>query len=130
MIPYELIVKFIISGIKFKYLSYDHHAAVEELNNSSNNTNIGYLGNNMFTISVRDWTIPDEVKQNNIVWRTGKIRKIHFNPDGKMWKFYIGAKRAKGFYLDDFGVNVKPIIFKSDDHLDLIGRNLAVEDKM
>lgn len=130
MIPYKFIAEFIISGVKFKYLSYDHHAAVEELKNNPNNTNIDYLGNQMFAPSESDWIIPDEVKQNHLIWRTGKIRSVSFNPQGQMWKFLIGARRAKSFYLSDFGVNVKPIIFKSDDHLDLIGKDMAVENRI
>jgi hypothetical protein len=130
MMPYEYIVNLIVSGVKFKYLSYDHRAAVEELKGNPSNLNVGHLGNHMFSPPEEHWIIPDEIKQNHLVWRTGKIRDVSFNPNGKMFKFRIGARRAKAFYLSDFGVNVKPIIFKSDDNLNLINQGLAIEDKI
>jgi hypothetical protein len=128
MIPYEQLVKFIASGVKFKYVSYDHRAAVEEIKTSG--VNIIFDARNYFEKIDSCYAIPDNIKQKHAVWRTGKVRMIKFSPNGIMWKFYIGARRAKAFYLNDFGIEVKPIIFKSDDELDLIGRGLAVEDSL
>lgn len=122
MIPYEVIKEFILSGVKYKYLSYDHNAAVAEMKQSK------IIPNSMFLNS--SWDIPKNIKQKHAVWRTGKLRQVLFAPDGRMWKFYIGARRAKSFSISDFGVGVKPIIFKSDDMHDLINRGFAIEDKL
>jgi hypothetical protein len=47
-----------------------------------------------------------------------------------MYRFKICHHWYKNFYIDDFGVKVKPMIFKSDDKYNLIAQGLAVEEKM
>jgi len=117
MIPYELIKDFVFHGVRWSYESYDHKAAMEELNKASSHYNTLF-------------GVPDVLKQKHAVWRTGKLRLVYFDKNGQMCRFKIGQRWAKNFYLDDFGVRVKPMIFKSEDALDLIGQGLAVEETL
>jgi hypothetical protein len=126
MIPYPELIKLVANGCRFQYESYDHLKAYEEV--KALGVNVVYQANNFFEAFDSCYGIPDHIKQKHIVWRIGKIRSVSFNPDGKMWKFYIGARRTKVFFINDIGVRAKPMIFKSDDHLDLIGQGLAVQD--
>jgi hypothetical protein len=114
---YELIKEFVFQGVRFSYESYDHKAAVAELK-KANTKYEDFYG------------VPDEIKLNHIVWRTGKLRLVYFDKNGEMCRFKIGQRWAKNFYLPDFGVRVKPMIFKSEDALDLIGQGLAVEETL
>jgi len=114
MISYELIKEFVFDGVKWSYESYDHKAATEELKNRNNGFDALF-------------GVPDNIKKKYAVWRIGKLRMVYFDRDGQMCRFKIGQRWAKNFYLQDFGVIVKPMIFKSDDVNDLIGQGLAVE---
>jgi len=114
MISYELIKDFVFHGVRWSYESYDHKAAMQEMGTSYK----PYID------------IPDVLKQKHVVWRTGKLRLVYFDKNGQMCRFKIGQRWFKNFYLDDFGVKVKPMIFKSDDELDLIGQGLAVEETL
>jgi hypothetical protein len=131
MIPYELLKEFIFHGVRFSYESYDHKKALEEIRELEKQ---GIFQNQMFGYRTStfdpSYGVPDEIKQNHIVWRTGKLRLVYFDKNGKMCRFKIGQRWAKNFYLNDFGVRVKPMIFKSDDYLDLIGQGLAVEESL
>ena len=51
----------------------------------------------------------DELKEKYKLTRIGKLREIHFNPNGEMWRFKIGNKYAKTYYCEDFGIKVRPI---------------------
>jgi len=134
MIPYSIIKEFVFGGIRFQYESYDHKKAVEEIcqiKTAGGSVTLGIYPcqsttNNPLLDSC--WAIPDKIKKNHLVWRIGKLRQVYFNPQGEMWRFKIGNKFIKNFYLEDFGVTVKPMIFKSDDYLNLIGQGLAVEE--
>jgi len=126
MIPYQALLKIVTEGCRFSYESYDHLKAYQEV--KALGVNVVYQANNYFEVFDSCYGIPDYIKQKHLVWRTGKLRSIKFSPDGKMFKFYIGARRAKVFFLDDFGIKVKPMIFKSDDTYDLIGQGLAIEE--
>lgn len=120
MIPYDIIKELVVSGIMYSYESYDHNAAVEEY--KMNGVKIFNFNN------YHSWDIPIEIKLNHVVWRKGKLRQIQFDSKSNMVSFLIGNKRYKRFYINDFGVSVKPIIFKSDDKYNLISQGLAVED--
>jgi hypothetical protein len=128
MIPYSELIKIVANGCRFQYESYDHKKALEEI--KTEGVNIIFDVHNYFEKIDSCYGIPDHIKQKHIVWRTGKLRMIRFRPDGKMWKLYIGARRAKAFYVNDIGVSAKPMIFKSDDHLDLIGQGFAVQETL
>jgi hypothetical protein len=128
MIPYEAIVECVINGVRFSYESYDHKKAIEEMRN--NKTLFATTINNCYHLPPDMWIIPDEVKQNNIVWRIGKLREVYFNKNGRMCRFKIGQRWYKNFTLEDFGVKVKPMIFKGDDKYDLIIQGLAVEETL
>jgi hypothetical protein len=125
MIPYELLKELVMNGVRFQYESYDHKKAVEEMKNTP-----ALATTVMHSLGVPNdfWIIPDEVKQNHIIWRTGKLREVYFDKDGQMCRFKIGQRWYKNFYLDDFGLKVKPMIFKSDDKYDLIGKGMAIEE--
>lgn len=102
----------IISGCKFKYASYDFKKAYEEYKLQEENSGL----NEMFPITEKERLklagqyMPKELKEKYRVWRIGKLRKIHFSPSGKAWKYEIGARYARTFYPEDFGVEVFPLV--------------------
>ena len=122
-IPYPYIKECILNGVKYLYESYNYKMAMEEFNQKNPKT-----FNELF--SYQGNYIPPEIKANHIVWRKGKLREIRFNNDGKMCTFKIGNKYYKTFYLSDFGIKCKPMIFKSDDKLGLIDKGMAVEAEL
>jgi hypothetical protein len=118
---YKEIESFILSGCKFQYISYDHKKAVEYYKNEWKGEK--YPGNEV----PQSYDMPKEIKEKFKVLRTGKLRQIEFAPSGKMWRFKIGAKYAKTYYVRDFGDSVKPILERTQDSHKLIKRGLAVE---
>jgi hypothetical protein len=126
MIPYEILKELVINGVKFKYESYDHKKALKEYEQTQSTS----ASTSNWACANLAWGIPDNIKKNHAVWRVGRLWEVYFNKKGEMYRFKIGCHYAKNFYLDDFGITVKPIIFKSDDKYDLIGQDLAVEDKI
>jgi hypothetical protein len=105
--PYDALLGVVISGCKFKYASYDFKAAYKELQNTKPEMFIDLEG--IEHRRMAELYMPEELKEKHRVWRIGKLRRLHFNPSGRAWKFEIGAKRAKTFYASDFGVNVIPL---------------------
>jgi hypothetical protein len=87
----------LLSGCYIEYKSYDHYKAVIDFEKTFNGKDHHF----------NCWDIPDEIKEKHVVWRLGKLREIHFLPNGEMWRFKIGAKYAKTFYVEDAGVNFK-----------------------
>lgn len=129
MIPYQALKELILSGVRFSYESYDHKKAMEEIEQIKKSGNpISYQQKNMFQFANCSYGVPDEIKANHIIWRTGKLRLVYFDKNGQMCRFKIGQRYFKNFYLEDFGVRVKPMIFKSDDEFNLIGQGLAIEE--
>lgn len=135
MIPYEILKELIIHGVRFSYVSYDHKKAIAEIEE------IKKTGINPYPPMVIDinhflglpnsyWMIPDEVKKNHIVWRAGRVWEVFFNKDRRICRVKVGNRYPKSFQVEDFGVIVKPMIFKSDDKYDLIGQGLAVEENL
>jgi hypothetical protein len=131
-IPYHIIKEVVLSGCKFIYVSYDHKACVEEMRKNGKFVtylNPTYFGGGRIENGSFQY-IPPEVKKNHIIWRSGKLRVMNFDNNGLIKRIYIGNKRAKCFFLSEFGITFKPIIFKSDDKYDLINQCLAIEDKI
>ena len=102
---YNELLKIIISGCKFKYLSYDHKKAVEEYRTSDK-----YKEDRKWLKHLNSWNMPKELKEKYKDEKIGKLRRIDFSPNGEAWRFYIGNKYAKSYRLEDFGVNVFPLI--------------------
>jgi len=129
MMPYNAIKEVVFEGCKFSYESYDHKKAMEEIEMiKATGGNVPYLAKNYFELMNSCYGVPDSIKKNHIVWRTGKLRQIYFDKNGQMCRFKIGQRWYKNFYLKDFGVSVKPMIFKSADHWNLIGQGMAIEE--
>lgn len=130
-LPQEIIKYLIVSGAKFKYKSYNHKKAVEEIKEiESKNGTVPYKANNMFQLQHSCWSIPQEIKDKHEVWRYGKLWQAHFDKNGDVQKIYVGAmfRYKKAFWHSEIGITIKPIIFKSDDKYDLISKGLAIED--
>lgn len=133
MIPYEPLKELIIHGVRFQYESYNHKKAIDELKQIRDTginpySTLSILVNDLFKIPEYSWIIPEEIKKNNVVWRAGRIWEIFFNKERQMYRFKIGNRYPKNFYLEDFGVKVKPMLFKSEDKYDLISQGLAIEE--
>lgn len=117
---YNEIKSFILSGCKYMYESYDHKKALEFYQND-------WKGEKYPADMTPDCHyMPNEIKNKFKMFRIGKLRQVEFSPIGTMWRFKIGAKRAKTYFKDDFGVTVKPILDPKKDRLKLIKRGLAV----
>lgn len=119
MIGNSIIMELIADGVQWHYLSYDHKAA-RKMNEQ--------LFTSASTMS-HDW-IPDELKQQFPLWRTGKLRSVVFDPDGLIAKMFIGRnhKYAKRFFPSEVGDSVKPILNINNDKYGLIPAGLAVEE--
>jgi hypothetical protein len=132
MISHAILKELIFNGVKFSYESYDHKKAVAEMDSiRAMGTGVPSHLKSLFDEIVENcYGIPDEIKQNNVVWRTGKLRLIYFDKNGEMCRFKIGNRYYKNFYMPDFGVKVKPKIFKADDRWNLISQGLAVEETL
>ncbi len=97
----EEIKNIILSGCKFRYDSYDHKSAFAEYKEK--------YDKDPFLSSLHPQDMPQELKDKYKIERVGKLREVHFTPNGHMWRFKIGNRYSKSFYASDFGVVVHPI---------------------
>jgi hypothetical protein len=124
-------MELIADCVHWYYLSYDHKKAIEEFHLK------------MYGVPISDSTtyqtyqfdmsyVPDELKQNHPLWRTGKLQTIVFDPDGIISKLYIGRNHryAKRFFPQEVGITVKPIININCDKYDLIQAGLAINENL
>ena len=103
--PYDTLLCVVISGCKFMYFSYDHKKAMvdyRELEKWKPDFRMNPMPDSH--------SMPNELKEKYKVERIGKLREIHFAPNGKAWRFKIGNKYAKSFSIDSFGISVFPIV--------------------
>lgn len=100
-IEYKKLLHKIVSGCKFRYTSYDHKKAIEEYHTSDK-----YEIDREIYRNPDSYDMPQALKDKYSVDRIGKLREVHFAPNGKAFRFKIGARYAKTFYIEDFGVNV------------------------
>jgi hypothetical protein len=127
MLPTQLIKEIIFSGVRFQYESYDYKKAMVEVE-ALNATQQPSPYNNFRMMGIHG--IPNEIKKNHIVWRTGKLWEVKFNHTGNISGLKIGRYYGyfKTFDITDFGIKFKPRLFKSEDKYDLIKQGLAVEE--
>lgn len=123
MLGNSITMDLISSGVLWYYKSYDHKAAVEEMKKRTPNYYINPL-------TSMDLYVPDEIKNQFIIWRKGKLRSLRFDPEGMINRMYIGRmyKFAKCFLLNDIGVDVKPILNYYEDKHGLISAGIAVDE--
>ncbi len=131
VVPYDIIKELIISGVKFNYLSYSHKLAIGWMNSNILINNLLSSPSSTTMQHSHDY-VPDSIRDQFPLWQTGKIWELKFNRISEIVKVYIGKnpKYKKAFYIQDFGVKFKPIIFKSDDKYNLIANGFAVEDEL
>lgn len=135
MLSQDIIKHLIVSGVKFKYKSYNYKNAVKEIEEiNAKNGIVPYSQKNITQFQFRpdNWSIPQAIKDKHEVWRYGKLWEAHFDRHGNIQKLYIGAmyKFKKCFWANDIGDTVKPLIFKTDDIHDLIRQGFAIEDTL
>jgi hypothetical protein len=134
LIPYDVLKELLIQGVRFSYVSYNHKKALEELKTIINTGISPYHQsvdlNSFLNVPEYNWFIPDEIKLNNLVWRAGRVWEIFFNKDRRICRVKVGNRYPKNFQIEDFGVSVKPMLFKSEDTYDLIGQGLAIEENL
>jgi len=104
---YKKLLHIIVSGCKFKYISYDHKKAVEEYSQTVKDENALSI---FKEYGVSCYDIPTEIKEKYKVERVGKLRRILFLPNGLVDRVYIGNKYSKPFQMEDFYVKVTPIL--------------------
>lgn len=121
-------MELISEGVLWRYLSYDHKAAVDELIAKGNT--IHFSGSAPTRPDYSYFPVPDEVKRNHLIWRTGKLRSMKFDPDGMINRMYIGNmyKYAKRFMPYEVGKTVKPILHPQNDKWGLIMAGLAIDE--
>lgn len=102
---YQEIMQLIAKGAKYEYESYDHKSALKEYNSSEK-----WADYKKTFKKPNCHDLPQELKEKYITKKIGKLRRIDFNPQGKAWRFKIGHRYSKTFYLDDFGTKLKPIL--------------------
>jgi hypothetical protein len=99
----EQILAFLPPDVKFMYKSYNHKQAVKEFNQMLDghklltdlkNPNCHYIG--------------DELKEKHIEWKVGRIHQVVYRKS--FTRYRIGNKYPKSFYINDFGVNFKPLL--------------------
>ena len=100
-IEYKKLLHKIVSGCKFRYTSYDHKKAIEEYRTSDK-----YEIDREIYCNPESYHMPQALKDKYSVDRIGKLREVHFAPNGKAFRFKIGARYTKTFYIEDFGVKV------------------------
>jgi hypothetical protein len=101
---YSEFIALVVSGIKFRYISYDHKKALKEYH-----SNDKYMERRSYVANPNCHEMPEELQEKYKVERIGKLREIHFAPDGKAFRFRIGNKYTKSFSKNDFGHKVFPI---------------------
>lgn len=121
-------MELISEGVQWYYLSYDHKAAVDELMQAG--TSVHFSGSAPTKPDYSYFPVPNEVKNNHLVWRVGKLRSMRFDPDGMINRMYIGRmyKYAKVFSPRDMGKTVKPILNWNCDRWGLISAGLAIDE--
>jgi len=122
IIPEQIFRELILNGVnEFMYLSYDHDAAVEAAS---------AMG---ATPAPKKWHhLPPQLTNKFPIWKKGKIREMQFNPDGSVKKIFVSKQYPykKTYYPSQFGIDVKPIIFESDDKYGLIKNDLAYKNEI
>jgi hypothetical protein len=114
-------MELIANGTLWYYDSYNHKAAIEEMQKSYPNIHIH-----------KNESVPYEIKLNHKVMRIGKLRTMTFDPDGFVEKMYIGHsfKYAKKFLPSDIGEIIKPIIKLHADKYALIKAGIAADENV
>ena len=102
------IKEIIMSGCKFRYISYDHKKALVDYRENYN-PSLGNNGTEYKNPTPSCYYMPQQYKDKYRVERVGKLRAIFFNPIGEICKVKIGNKYTKSFYPSDFGVSVFPL---------------------
>ncbi len=113
ILGYRKLLLLISSGVRFKYISYDHKKAIKEYHESDS-----FIKDRTFMKNPHSYDVPEVLKNKYQVIRMGKLRSIDFSPDGLAWRFKIGNKYSKRYYIRDFGVNVIPYIDIDEHPLD------------
>lgn len=102
-----------LKGGTFEYKSFDFKKAAKEfeqtkdwqdqLKHWSGVEKVLMLGQ----LQLKDkYQIPDEIREKYSYFRKGKIRSVHFSPNGSIFKILIGARYAVSFYEQDLA-NIK-----------------------
>jgi hypothetical protein len=115
-------MELIANGTLWYYQSYDHKAAIEEMQKLYPTYHV-----------YKNSPVPDEFKRSNVIWRIGKLRTMTFDPDGMIEKMYVGRsyKFTKKFFPEEIGtVLIKPILNYNNDKYGLIKAGLAVDENL
>jgi len=120
-------MELIANAVKWHYESYDHKAAVEEIMKTRH---VIKTTNNYDGFNFRSYPISDELKVKYAHMKIGKLRSMKFDPEGMIAKMYVGrsSKYCKGFFPQDVGKSIKPILNPNDDKFGLIQAGLAVDE--
>jgi len=97
-----------LKGGSFQYKSFDFKKAAleyeqtkewqDQLKSWSGVEKVLMLGD----LQLKDkYQIPEEIREKYSYFRKGKIRSVHFSPNGSIFKILIGAKYAVSFYEHD-----------------------------
>ena len=111
---YELLKLITKKDVYFLYDSLNHKKLKEKINEAMKNSDINnplYFGKEFKIFGLQDFAMYfPELYHEFKMERVGKLREITFDSNGRVNKIRIGNKRARTFYLEDFGQSVFPII--------------------
>lgn len=91
-----------LNGGEFEYQSCDFESAKNEYIQTDEWKEMCRLNDSFCHVplrlkDVRD--ISDNIKQKHLYWRKGKLRSVHFSPNGDIIKVFIGARYAISVYV-------------------------------
>lgn len=110
---YELISLMINKNVYFLYDSLNYRKLKQKIEDAIENNDKDSIFYGMKDFHI--WGMKDfknlfpDISDEFTIQRVGKLRDISFDPNGNISKFRIGNKRARTFYLGDFGKSVFPI---------------------
>lgn len=100
-----------LDGGEFEYKSFDFKKASLEYEKTEEWENMCRINDSFCHIGLKlkdKYQIPVEIREKYSYWRKGKLRSVHFNPNGSIYKVLIGAKYAVTFYNNNLsGVKFK-----------------------
>lgn len=121
----KMIMYLITLGVKWEYSSFDFKKAKEDYLQLHASTLPQY---HQFIKDIQSWDMPKHLKLKNRRLRVGTVRNIQFAKN-RPWRFKIGHKYPKSFYLKDFFIALRPILTKEQDIYGLLYSNLAVNSE-
>ena len=99
-----------LKGGKFEYKSFDFKKAAAEYELTKEWEDLCKKNDSFcpFGLELKDkYQIPEEIREKYSYFRKGKLRSIHFSPNGEIFNISLGAKYPCIFYEQDLKYNLR-----------------------